>query len=46
MEDIYDYFLEDSETDDLDEALDELGGEYTEEEVRLVRVQFLSDYAN
>ena len=46
VEDIYDYFLEDSETDDLDEALDELGGEYTEEEVRLVRVQFLSDYAN
>ena len=46
VEDIYDYFLEDSETDDLDEAVDELGGEYTEEEVRLVRVQFLSDYAN
>lgn len=46
MQDIYDYFLEDSETDDLDEALDELGGDYTEEEVRLVRIQFLSDYAN
>ena len=46
MQDIYDYFLEDSDTDDLDEALDELGGDYTEEDVRLVRIQFLSDYAN
>ncbi len=46
MQNIYDYFLEDSDTDGLDDALDELGGDYTEEEVRLVRVQFLSDYAN
>ncbi len=46
MQDIYDYFLEDSETDNLDDALNELGGEYTEQEVRLVRIQFLSDYAN
>ena len=46
VEDIKDYFLEDSENGNLDEAIDELGGDYTEEEIRLVRIQFLSDYAN
>lgn len=46
MQDIYDYFLEDSESDDLDEAIDELGDEYTELEIRLVRVKFLSELAN
>ena len=46
MEDIKDYFLEDSDNGNLDEAIDELGGDYTEEEIRLVRIQFLSDYAN
>lgn len=45
MLDIYDYFKE-SETDDLDEAMDELGGDYTEEEIRLVRVKFISEMAN
>lgn len=45
MLDIYDYFRE-SETDDLDVAMDELGDEYTEEEVRLVRVKFISEMAN
>ena len=46
VEDINDYFLEDSDNGNLDEAIDELGGDYTEEEIRLVRIQFLSDYAN
>ena len=46
MEDIYSYFKEESETDDLDEALDVLGDDYTEEEIRLVRVKFLSEMAN
>ena len=45
VEDIYQYFKE-SETDDLDEALDELGDEYTEEEIRLVRIKFISEMAN
>lgn len=45
MLDIYDYFLE-SETDDLDEAMDELGDDYTEEEIRLVRIKFLSEEGN
>jgi ATP-dependent DNA helicase RecQ len=45
VDDIYDYFSE-SETDDLDAAMDELGEDSTEEEVRLVRVKFFSEMAN
>ena len=44
-EDIYEYFKE-SETDSMDDALDELGDEYTEEEIRLVRIKFISEMAN
>lgn len=45
IEDIYEYF-KDSETDDLEDAIEELGGDYTEEEIRLVRIKFLSEMAN
>ena len=45
MLDIYDYFKE-STTDDIDDALDELGDDFTEEEVRLVRIKFISEMAN
>ena len=45
VDDIYEYFSE-SETDDLDTAMEELGDEYSEEEVRLVRIKFLSEVAN
>jgi len=45
VDDIYDYFME-SETDDLETALDELGEDYTEDEIRLVRIKFLSEQAN
>jgi ATP-dependent DNA helicase RecQ len=45
IDDIFEYFRE-SETDDLDEAMDELEDEYTEEEVRLVRIKFISEMAN
>ena len=45
VDDIYDYFME-SDTDDLDTALDELGSDYSEDEVRLVRIKFLSEQAN
>ena len=45
MLDIYDYFKE-STTDKIDDALDELGDEFTEEEVRLVRIKFISEMAN
>jgi len=45
IEDIYEYFKE-STTDDINEALSELGSDYSEEEVRLVRIKFLSELAN
>lgn len=45
IDDIYEYFRE-SDTDDLDVAMDELGGDYTEDEVRLVRIKFFSEMAN
>ena len=45
VDDIYEYFRE-SETDDLDTAMDELDGDYNEDMVRLVRIKFLSEMAN
>lgn len=46
QEEIYEYFLE-AETDSVEMALEELGeGEYTEEEIRLMRIKFMSDYGN
>lgn len=45
QEDIYEYFRE-SESDDLEDAFKELGKEYTEEEIRLVRIKFLSEQGN
>ena len=45
IDDIYDYFLE-SDTDNLEDAMDELGDDYSEDEVRLVRIKFLSEMAN
>jgi ATP-dependent DNA helicase RecQ len=43
--DIYQYFKE-SVTDSLDEAIRALGSDYTEEEIRLIRIKFLSELAN
>ena len=43
IDEIYDYFA-DSETDDLETAIQELGGD--EDEIRLVRIKFISDMAN
>lgn len=45
VDDIYDYF-QNSETDDLETAIDELGEEYSEDEIRLVRIKFISEMAN
>ena len=45
VEDIFEYFRE-SETDDIDDALDELGDEYTDEQIRLVRIKFISEMGN
>jgi len=45
IDDIYDYFAE-SDTDKLSVAEDELGDEYSEDEIRLVRIKFISEMAN
>jgi ATP-dependent DNA helicase RecQ len=46
VEEIYEYFKE-AETDKISDALEELGeDDFTEEEVRLVRIKFLSEMAN
>ncbi len=46
-DDIFEYFKEEAETDDIDAALEELGEEqYSEEEIRLVRIKFLSEVGN
>ena len=45
VDDIYDYFKE-SETDDLETAIEELGEDYSEDEIRLVRIKFISEMAN
>lgn len=45
IDEIYDYFCE-SETGDIDEALEEFDGDYTEEELQLVRIKFINEMAN
>ncbi len=45
IDDIFEYFRE-SETDDIDDALDELEDDYTEEQIRLVRIKFISELGN
>ena len=45
VDDIYDYFAE-SETDKLSVAEEELGEDYSEDEIRLVRIKFISEMAN
>ena len=45
IDDIYEYFRE-SETDSIDDAIDELGGDYEENEIRLVRIKFMSEQGN
>lgn len=45
QEEIHDYFME-SESDKIDDAIDEFDGEYEEEELRLYRIKFMSDVAN
>lgn len=45
QEEIYDYFS-DAETDSLKDAYDEFDGDYTEEELQLMRIKFMSEMAN
>ncbi len=44
--DIYSYFREEAQTDSVEEAVKELGSEFEEEEIRLVRIKFLSEMGN
>ncbi len=46
VSDIYDYFKTEASTDSLKEAVEELGRGYSEEEIRLVRIKFLSEVGN
>lgn len=45
QEEIHDYFM-DSETDNIDTAIDEFDGDYDDEELRLYRIKFISEVAN
>jgi ATP-dependent DNA helicase RecQ len=45
IDEIMDYF-KDSSTDSIQDALNELGGDFTEEETRLVRIKFISEMGN
>ncbi len=46
-EDIFLYFKEEAETDDIYSALEELGeGDYSEEDIRMVRIKFISEVGN
>ena len=47
QDDIYEYFREEAETESIDAALEELGEEeYSEEEIRLMRIKFFSELGN
>ncbi|MEP6260705.1 MAG: RecQ family ATP-dependent DNA helicase [Gillisia sp.] len=45
QEEIHDYFIE-SQTDKIEDALEEFDGDYDEEELRLYRIKFISEVAN
>jgi len=44
--DIYSYFREEAESDSLEQAIAELGNEFEEDEIRLMRIKFLSEMGN
>jgi ATP-dependent DNA helicase RecQ len=46
VDEIFDYFKEEAESDSLADAMEELGSDYDEMEVRLVRIKFLCEVAN
>ena len=45
QEEIHDYFME-SETDDIEAAIEEFDGEYDDQELRIYRLKFISEVAN
>lgn len=46
LKELYEYFQFESESDSIDDALDYFGDEYTDEEIRLVRIKFVSEMGN
>ena len=46
IDDIYDYFKNEAESDSIADAVDSLGPDYDEFEIRLVRIKFLCEIAN
>ena len=46
VDEIYEYFREEAESDSLADAMEDLGSDYDESEVRLVRIKFLCEVAN
>ena len=45
QEEIFNYFME-SESDRIQDAMDEFDGDYDDEELRLMRIKFISEVAN
>ncbi|MFP2995894.1 RecQ family ATP-dependent DNA helicase [Spongiivirga sp. MCCC 1A20706] len=45
QEEIHEYFME-SESDKIDDAIEEFDGDYDDEELRLYRIKFISEVAN
>ncbi|MDR3226920.1 MAG: DNA helicase RecQ [Prevotellaceae bacterium] len=43
-DEIYDYFRNEATSESLEDAMNELDGDYTEEEVRLMRIKFMSEF--
>ncbi|MCL2727206.1 MAG: DNA helicase RecQ [Bacteroidales bacterium] len=46
LEEIFDYFRNEATSESIEEALEALGSDFTEEEVRLVRIKFLAELGN
>ena len=46
VEEIYDYFRSEAESDSVEEAISALGGDFEELEIRLIRIKFLCDIAS
>ncbi len=46
QEEVYDYFMEDADSDEIDSAIEEFDGDYSEDELRLMKIKFMSEMAN
>ena len=46
QEEIYEYFMEDAKTDEIESAIIEFDGDYSEDELRLMKIKFMSEMAN